>query len=102
MLYTVPVITTSAVPGVVAHVPFSFCVYCAAGTVICPGSVANTPVVSPYVYCVPAAQAVPLNVTAMFLRIGSNVSVSTMRSASEASVLPVFSMTNVYVICPFP
>ena len=43
----VPVTVTVAVPGVVVMTPVAvFCVNVAAGTVICPATVANSPVAS--------------------------------------------------------
>lgn len=45
--YTVPVITNVLTPGFVDHTPVTgSCVYVAAGTVICPATVENIPVVS--------------------------------------------------------
>ena len=46
---TVPSITSVAVPGVVVTVPSGPVTYVAAGTVITPGTDANSPVVSEYV-----------------------------------------------------
>ena len=42
--HTVPTTLTVAVPGMTFHVPSAFCVYVAAGTTICPATVANAPV----------------------------------------------------------
>ena len=42
--HTVPTTLTVAVPGTTFHVPSAFCVYVAAGTTICPATVANAPV----------------------------------------------------------
>lgn len=47
MLYTVPVTRTVAVPGVTVYAPvIGSCENVAAGTVILPGTVANSPVAS--------------------------------------------------------
>ena len=77
-------------PGVTIHVPSAFCVYEAAGTVIRPAVVANSPVAELYVYSVPAVQSSPLYVTVIGFSMGLNVSVINTLSAARAAVLPMF------------
>ena len=92
----VAVRTSSPTPGTTDHAPVSgFCVNVAAGTVTCPGTVANAPVVSLYVYWVGADHAAPLYVTASAVLRVSNVSAMTAPSAAVTGDAPVFWITKV-------
>ena len=87
----VPVIVSVLTPGVTTHAFVTGSLsYEAAGTVISPAVVENTPVVSSYVYWVPAVNAVPLNVAVRLERTGLNVSVTTTPVVAFASAFPEF------------